>query len=90
VENHLAAVPALTDYALWKRKGELVDDEVVLYAVAEDIPLAELNAVVAGLPVFMRPQAIARAGSLPRDAAAGKVQRRLLTEQPVLEWIELP
>jgi crotonobetaine/carnitine-CoA ligase len=90
VENHLAAVPALTDYALWKRKGELVDDEVVLYAVAEDIPLAELNAVVAGLPVFMRPQAIARVGSLPRDAAAGKVQRRLLTEQPVLEWIELP
>ena len=32
---------------------------------------------------------VARVAALPRDAAAGKVQRRLLTEQPVLEWVEL-
>lgn len=29
VENHLAAVPGVADHALWKRKGELVDDEAV-------------------------------------------------------------
>ena len=37
----------------------------------------------------MRPAAVARVGALPRDAAAGKVQRRLLADQPVLEWVEL-
>jgi len=38
----------------------------------------------------MRPVAVARVGALPRDAAVGKVQRRLLGEQPVLDWVELP
>jgi hypothetical protein len=37
----------------------------------------------------MRPVAIARVAALPRDAAAGKVQRRLLAEHPVLDWVEL-
>jgi hypothetical protein len=37
----------------------------------------------------MRPAAVAQVAALPRDAAAGKVQRRLLTEQPVLSWSEL-
>jgi carnitine-CoA ligase len=37
----------------------------------------------------MRPVAVARVAELPRDAAAGKVQRRLLDERPALEWIEL-
>jgi len=89
VENHLAAVDGLTDHAVWKRKGELVDDDVVLYAVTEKVPVERLRTSVAELPAFMRPVAVARVAALPRDGAAGKVQRRLLTEQPVLEWVEL-
>lgn len=89
VENHLAGITGMTDHALWKRKGPLVDDEVVLYAVADPLPLDRLRAGIADLPAFMRPSAIARVESLPRDAAAGKVQRRLLAEQHVLEWVEL-
>ncbi|MDT4911806.1 MAG: carnitine-CoA ligase [Pseudonocardiales bacterium] len=89
VENHLAAVDGLADHALWKRRGALVDDEVVLYAVADPLPLDQLRSKIAELPAFMRPVAVARIASLPRDAAAGKVQRRLLTERPVLDWVEL-
>ncbi|MHA3700859.1 class I adenylate-forming enzyme family protein [Jatrophihabitans sp. YIM 134969] len=89
VENHLAGAPGLTDHALWKRRGALVDDEVVLYAVADRLPLEELRTRIAGLPAFMRPVAVAHVAALPRDAAAGKVQRRLLGEQPVLAWVEL-
>jgi len=91
VENHLAGVPGLRDHALWKRPGALVDDDVVLYAVPENgvVPVEALRASVAALPAFMRPVAVARVAALPRDAAAGKVQRRLLTGTDVLEWVEL-
>jgi acyl-CoA synthetase (AMP-forming)/AMP-acid ligase II len=89
VENHLAAVGGIQDHALWKRKGSLVDEEVVLYAVADRLPLDDLRLRIAELPAFMRPSAVARVAALPRDAAAGKVQRRLLADHPVLEWVEL-
>jgi carnitine-CoA ligase len=89
VEDHLASVVGLADHAVWKRKGALVDDEVVLYAVGDPLPLDQLRTRIADLPAFMRPAAVARVGALPRDAAAGKVQRRLLGDQPVLEWVEL-
>jgi len=32
---------------------------------------------------------VARVGAIPRDAAAGKVQRRLLHGQEVLSWTTL-
>ncbi|MEO7070565.1 MAG: class I adenylate-forming enzyme family protein, partial [Nostocoides sp.] len=89
VEAHLGSVVGLADHAIWKRKGALVDEEVVLYAVAERLPLESLRSRIADLPTFMRPAAVARVTALPRDAAAGKVQRRLLADQPVLEWVEL-
>ena len=89
VESYLAAVTGLRDHAVWKRKGALVDDEVVLYAVGDPLPLEALRQRIASLPAFMRPVAVARVAALPRDAAAGKVQRRLLGEQPVLDWVEL-
>jgi crotonobetaine/carnitine-CoA ligase len=89
VENHLAAVTELDDHAIWKRKGALVDEEVVLYVVASTLPLDELRGRISDLPAFMRPAAVARVAALPRDAAAGKVQRRLLADQSVLEWVEL-
>ena len=90
VENHLATVEGITDHAVWKRRGALVDDEVVLYAVADPLPVEALRTRIAQLPPFMRPVAIARVASVPRDAAAGKVQRRLLAEHAVLDWVELP
>ena len=89
VENHLATLPGVTDHAIWKRKGALVDDEVVLYAVADPLPLEELRSRVAELPAFMRPSAVALVAELPRDAAAGKVQRRRLDDHPVRQWVEL-
>lgn len=82
-------MPGLDDSAIWKRPGALVDDEVVLYAVTDALPRQELVARIEELPAFMRPVALARVAALPRDAAAGKVQRRLLPDVAVLEWIEL-
>ncbi len=89
VENHLATLPGVTDHAIWKRQGALVDDEVVLYAVADPLPLDALRSRITELPAFMRPAAVALVADLPRDAAAGKVQRRRLGEHPVREWVEL-
>jgi acyl-CoA synthetase (AMP-forming)/AMP-acid ligase II len=93
VEDHVAGVAGLRDHALWKRPGALVDDDVVLYAVlgdgVHDVPVDALRASVARLPAFMRPVAVARVAALPRDAAAGKVQRRLLGDTDVLEWVPL-
>jgi crotonobetaine/carnitine-CoA ligase len=89
VENHLAAIDGISDHAVWKRRGTLVDDEVVLYAVADPLPVDQLRIRIAELPTFMRPVAVARVAALPRDAAAGKVQRRLLAQHPVLDWVEL-
>jgi crotonobetaine/carnitine-CoA ligase len=89
VENVVAGIGELRDLALWKRKGNLVDDDVVLYVVADEVPVDAIRNAVADLPSFMRPVVAARVAALPRDAAAGKVQRRLLTETPVLEWVEL-
>jgi crotonobetaine/carnitine-CoA ligase len=89
VEERVAAVPGIRDYAVWKRRGDLVDDVVVLYVVADEVPVTELRSAVATLPRFMQPVAVARVESLPRDAAVGKVQRRLLGGRRVLEWVEL-
>lgn len=90
VESHLAGIQGLTDHALWKRRGELVDDEVVLYAVCGDgFSVDELRSKIAALPVFMRPVVLACIDEIPRDAAAGKAQRRLLDQVPVRRWIEL-
>jgi acyl-CoA synthetase (AMP-forming)/AMP-acid ligase II len=89
VEGHLGTVPGLDDCAVWKRPGRLVDDEVVLYLVADPVPVELLTARIAELPAFMRPVAVARVAQLPRDAAAGKVTRRLLPDVEVLDWLEL-
>lgn len=89
VEQVHGAVGALRDLAVWKRDGPLGGDEVVLYAVCDEVPVEQLRGVGAGLPPFMRPAAVARVAELPRDAAAGKVQRRRLVDVPVLEWVAL-
>ena len=89
VENHLFGVDGVDDCAIWKRRGELVDEEVVAYVVAPPLAADALRDHLVDLPAFMRPVAVARVETLPRDAAAGKVQRRRLAETSVLEWIEL-
>lgn len=89
VEEQLTGLPGIRDLALWKRRGQLVDDDVVLFVVADEVPLDALRARVATLPAFMRPVVIARVSALPRDAAAGKVQRRRLTAESVIELIDL-
>lgn len=89
VESHLAGIGGITDYAIWKQPGALVDDEVVLFVVADKLPVEALRGRIAELPTFMRPVAVTRLEVLPRDTAAGKVQRRLLGECPVLARVEL-
>ena len=86
VEERLAAITELVDLALWKKPGDLVDDEIVLYVVAEPVPLAEIRDVAAALPGFMRPSHVAQVRAIPHDSAAGKVQRRLLHAQEVVSW----
>ncbi|MCW2782828.1 MAG: hypothetical protein JWR35_3277 [Marmoricola sp.] len=89
VEEQLGAIEELEDLALWKKPGELVDDDVVLYVVAEPVPVQAIELVAAQLPGFMRPTQIAQVKAIPRDAAAGKVQRRLLDSQEVVSWTAL-
>lgn len=89
VEERLGSVPELVDLALWKKPGELVDDEIVLYAVADQVPIEQIRVVAEELPAFMRPSHVAQVHAIPRDAAAGKVQRRLLHGQEVLSWTTL-
>jgi acyl-CoA synthetase (AMP-forming)/AMP-acid ligase II len=89
VEERLGSISELADLALWKRPGELVDDEPVLYVVAGVVPVDAIRSVALELPAFMRPSHIAQVKAIPRDAAAGKVQRRLLHDQEVLSWTTL-
>ena len=89
VEAQLGAIEELDDLALWKKPGEIVDDDVVLYVVAEPVPVPAIREVVAQLPAFMQPTHVAQVKAIPRDAAAGKVQRRLLEGQEVTSWTAL-
>lgn len=89
LEEQLGAIGELKDLAIWKRPGELVDDDVVLYVVAEPVPLNAIAAAVQTLPAFMRPCVVAQVDQIPRDAAVGKVQRRLLPDQEVRQWLPL-
>jgi carnitine-CoA ligase len=87
VEEAFAGIPAFSDLALWKREGQLGGDEVVLYVVADEVPLDVVAATSGELPNFMRPAAVARVAHIPRDAGAGKVQRRRLPDAEILEWL---
>jgi carnitine-CoA ligase len=87
VEQAFADIAAFEDLACWKRRGDLRDDEVVLYVVADRVPTDEVRERAGDLPGFMRPSAIARVPTIPRDAGAGKVQRRRLDEGDVIEWV---
>jgi len=51
------------------------------------VPMDDVAARSETLPRFMRPSWIARVAEIPRDAGAGKVQRRRLDPDLVEEWI---
>ena len=89
VEERLGTIADLADLALWKKPGELVDDEVVLVRRRRCGPDRPIAAVAAELPAFMRPSHVAQVRAIPRDAAAGKVQRRRLHTVEVLSWTTL-
>ena len=57
--------------------------------VADAVPTDRIAAVAAELPAFMRPSHVAQVRAIPRDAAAGKVQRRRLHTVEVLSWTTL-
>jgi len=71
--------------ALWKRPSDFVDDEVVAFIDSKEIDRGTLSEVISALPRFMRPQAVVRIASIPRDNTAGKVRRRMLKDAAVLE-----
>jgi len=94
VEQQLLQVSGLGDFALWRRPAapggrELGEQEVVLYITGPSgLPpqtLEQVRDAVAPLPAFMRPVAVSRIAAIPRDSGVGKVQRRRLEEEPVLE-----
>jgi carnitine-CoA ligase len=89
VEERLGTIPELTDLALWRKRDEMVDDEVVLFVTASEVPIERIRSVAEELPAFMRPRHVAQIDRIPRDAGAGKVQRRLLDDQVVLSWTTL-
>jgi crotonobetaine/carnitine-CoA ligase len=85
VERQLQEVEGLGDFALWRRAGALTDQEVVLYVAGSAVPLEQIRGVVGRLPSFMRPVAISRVATIPRDSGVGKVRRKHLEDIPVLE-----
>lgn len=91
VEQRLAAaVEGFDDLAVWRRRSELVDDEIVLYAAADTLPpLDRIRSAAAELPPFMRPSSVVRVAEIPRDSGVGKVRRRLLADAEALEAVEL-
>jgi carnitine-CoA ligase len=89
VEQQFASLDGVDDVAIWRRKSEVVDDEIVLYLVADEVPLEAIRTVSADLPGFMRPTWVARMAALPRDTGVGKVRRRLLDDSDALELVAL-
>ena len=90
VEGVLSAAAPTGDVVIWKQSSALVDDEVVAYVDGDEIPRRELATAISSLPKFMRPKSVVRVGGIPRDTVAGKVRRRLLPSQDVLEKWEVP
>lgn len=89
VETTFAAIDSLDEVALWRRPGELGDDELILYAVGDSLPIDDLRRTAQTLPGFMRPRTVVRVAALPRDTGVGKLRRRELAESPVLDDITL-
>lgn len=84
VEDRLRQVGSLGDFALWRLDSPTRGHEPVLYSASEEVDLAAIRSVVADLPRYMHPTKVIRIAGIPRDSGVGKIQRRLLSAQPVL------
>jgi acyl-CoA synthetase (AMP-forming)/AMP-acid ligase II len=89
VETTFAAIDGLDEVALWRRPGELGDDELILYVVGDSLPIDDVRRTARTLPDFMRPRAVVRVAALPRDTGVGKLRRRELADSPALDDIAL-
>lgn len=89
VEGRLKQAASLGDFALWRVDSPTKGHEPVIYTTARDIDPEEVKATVSDLPRYMHPTRIIAIAAIPRDAGVGKIQRRLLGEQPVLQVREL-
>jgi acyl-CoA synthetase (AMP-forming)/AMP-acid ligase II len=84
VEERLKHVPSLQDFALWRLPSESRGHEPVIYSVSQTVNADDVRAAVADLPRYMHPTKVIRIATIPRDTGVGKIQRRLLNDQPVV------
>lgn len=85
VEERLRRVASLQDFALWRLPSSSRGHEPVIYTVAQDVDMDEVRAAIVDLPRYMHPTKIIGIAAIPRDAGVGKIQRRLLGDQPVVK-----
>ena len=85
VEGRLKGVPSLDDFALWRLDSTTRGHEPVIYTVSNTVVQDDVRAAIADLPRYMHPVKVIRIAEIPRDSGVGKVRRRLLAEQPVLD-----
>jgi acyl-CoA synthetase (AMP-forming)/AMP-acid ligase II len=89
VESRLKQVRTLGEFALWRVDSPARGHDVVLYTTASDADPSDVRAALADLPKYMHPGELIRIGQLPRDPGVGKIQRRLLDDQPRLDVTKL-
>lgn len=89
VESRLKQAKSLGEFALWRVDSASKGHDVVLYTTAVDADAAQVRAALADLPRYMHPGQLIRIAQLPRDPGVGKIQRRLLNEQPRLDVAKL-
>lgn len=89
IEKRLVGVAGLEEFAIWRRDADVGGHEVVIYTTAASAPIHEIYEATRDLPTFMRPVAVVSIKTMPRDTGVGKVQRRLLEQQPRLAVVEL-
>ena len=85
LEQHFAAIEAIHEAAVWRRESALLDHELLLFVVGDRLPLDDIRRVAQRLPSFMRPAAVIRIPSMPRDEGVGKLRRRDLMNVVALE-----
>ncbi|MDF3885705.1 class I adenylate-forming enzyme family protein [Cupriavidus basilensis] len=89
VEERLKRVTSLGEFALWRTDSPARGHEVVLYTTAHHVIESEVHAALFDLPKYMHPTQLIRIEKLPLDTGVGKVQRRLLNDQPRISEVEL-
>lgn len=89
VESRLKQAKSLGEFALWRVDSPAKGHDVVLYTTAADTDPAQVRSALADLPKYMHPGQLIRIAQLPRDPGVGKIQRRLLNDQPRLDVTKL-